>query len=121
MVARPPRAPPPPPPPPPIPSNPGSLIAARLAGTLAPPRLLRLRPHLRIWRWRGLDKGREGRATSSCSGDAVTRGSGPADLAAAGVQVPPRSGGEGALRTGEGDPHGGVERAVRALPSHRLR
>jgi hypothetical protein len=59
--------------------------------------------------------------TSSGSGDAIAHGSGPADRAAAGVQVPPRSGGEGALRASEGDPHGGVERAARALPSHRLR
>ncbi|PWS20924.1 hypothetical protein DKP78_26275, partial [Enterococcus faecium] len=58
-----------------------------------------------------------------CGGEdaGVARGAGPADRAAAGVQAPGGGGGEGAVRAGEGDPHGGVERAAGALPRHRLR
>jgi hypothetical protein len=57
---------------------------------------------------------------AGAGGDAVARGSGPADRAAARVQTPPGGGGEGALRAGQGYPNGGMERTAGAVPRHRL-
>ena len=50
----------------------------------------------------------------------VARGSGPSDRAADGVQAFGRGGGEDAVRSGEGDSGGGVERAACEMSGHHL-
>ena len=53
--------------------------------------------------------------------DAVSRGSGPADRASDGVQASAGSRCEGAVRSGESDSRGGVERSAGEVPRHHLR